>query len=54
MAERFGDFELLTLLSVDAALDSYLAVPVGGGAKLLLRRMRRNSSFAPPPRGTAR
>ena len=40
MAERFGDFELLTLLSADAALESYLAQPSGGGAPVVLRRVR--------------
>jgi Protein kinase domain len=50
MAERFGDFELLTLLSADAALESYLAQPSGGGAQVVLRRMRPSVAQQPGSR----
>lgn len=50
MAERFGDFELLTLLSADAALESYLALPPGGGAQVVLRRMKRAHAQQPGAR----
>lgn len=52
MAERFGDFELLSLLSADAALESYLAAPPGGGATVVLRRMKRSLAGQPGARDT--
>jgi serine/threonine protein kinase len=50
MAERFGDFELLTLLSADAALESYLAALPGGSAQVVLRRMRPSQAQQPGAR----
>src|SRR5688572_18560091 len=50
MAERFGDFELLSLLSADAAFESYLAAPQGGGAPVVLRRMRQSLARQPGSR----
>src|SRR4051812_33539039 len=50
MPERFGDFELLALLSADAALESYLAQFAGTATPVVLRRLRPSHLWQPGAR----